>query len=125
MGTYGAVRALVLLPASWGAYRHRGAVAEWLSRQDMDGDMRSPLPAMLDPAPLVHPAMPTSGSADAPPCAEINWKRGDQRWLVAESWWQGDVAPPKFRRLALWSIPKLPAIAVDFFVTRLLISLLY
>jgi hypothetical protein len=31
MGTYGAVRALVLLPASWGAYRHRGAVAEWLS----------------------------------------------------------------------------------------------
>jgi hypothetical protein len=30
MGTYGAVRALVLLPASWGAYRHRGAVAEWL-----------------------------------------------------------------------------------------------
>jgi hypothetical protein len=96
--------------------RFGGAVAEWLSRQDMDGDLRSPLPAMLDPEPLVHPAMPTSGSADAPPCAEINWKRGDQRWLIAESWWQGDVAPPKFRRLALWSIPKLPAIAVDFFV---------
>jgi hypothetical protein len=31
MGTYGAARALVLLPASWGAYRHRGAVAEWLA----------------------------------------------------------------------------------------------
>lgn len=31
LGTYGAARALVLLPASWGAYRHRGAVAEWLA----------------------------------------------------------------------------------------------
>ena len=31
MGTYGAARALVLFPASWGAYRHRGAVAEWLA----------------------------------------------------------------------------------------------
>ena len=31
MGTYGAARALVLLPASWGAYRHRGAVPEWLA----------------------------------------------------------------------------------------------
>jgi hypothetical protein len=31
MGTYGAARALVLLPASWGAYRHRGTVAEWLA----------------------------------------------------------------------------------------------
>src|SRR4051812_8190524 len=30
MGTYGAARGLVLVPASWGAYRHRGAVAEWL-----------------------------------------------------------------------------------------------
>lgn len=30
-GTFGAARALVLLPASWGAYRHRGAVAEWLA----------------------------------------------------------------------------------------------
>ena len=30
MGTYGAARALVLVPASWGAYRHRGAVAAWL-----------------------------------------------------------------------------------------------
>jgi hypothetical protein len=31
MGTYGTARALVLVPASWGAYRHRGAVAEWLA----------------------------------------------------------------------------------------------
>jgi hypothetical protein len=31
LGTYGAARALILLPASWGAYRHRGAVAEWLA----------------------------------------------------------------------------------------------
>ena len=31
MGTYGAARGLVLFPASWGAYRHRGAVAEWLA----------------------------------------------------------------------------------------------
>jgi hypothetical protein len=31
LGTYGAARALVLVPASWGAYRHRGAVAEWLA----------------------------------------------------------------------------------------------
>lgn len=31
MGTYGAARALVLVPASWGAYRHRGAVPEWLA----------------------------------------------------------------------------------------------
>jgi hypothetical protein len=31
MGTFGAARALVLVPASWGAYRHRGAVAEWLA----------------------------------------------------------------------------------------------
>ena len=31
MGTYGAARALVLVPASWGAYRHRGAVAGWLA----------------------------------------------------------------------------------------------
>jgi hypothetical protein len=31
MGTYGAARALVLFPASWGAYRHRGALADWLS----------------------------------------------------------------------------------------------
>jgi hypothetical protein len=31
LGTYGAARALVLVPASWGAYRHRGAVAEWLT----------------------------------------------------------------------------------------------
>lgn len=30
-GTYGAARALVLAPASWGAYRHQGPVAEWLS----------------------------------------------------------------------------------------------
>src|SRR5919107_594840 len=31
LGTYGAARGLVLVPASWGAYRHRGAVAEWLA----------------------------------------------------------------------------------------------
>ena len=31
LGTYGAARALVLVPASWGAYRHRGVVAEWLA----------------------------------------------------------------------------------------------
>jgi hypothetical protein len=31
LGAYGAARAMVLLPASWGAYRHRGAVAEWLA----------------------------------------------------------------------------------------------
>src|SRR5215212_9416824 len=31
LGTYGAARALVLVPASWGAYHHRGAVAEWLA----------------------------------------------------------------------------------------------
>jgi len=31
LGTYGAARALVLLPASWGAYHHRGASAEWLA----------------------------------------------------------------------------------------------
>jgi hypothetical protein len=31
LGTYGAARALVLVPASWGAFRHRGAVAEWLT----------------------------------------------------------------------------------------------
>jgi hypothetical protein len=31
LGTFGAARALVLVPASWGAYRHRGAVADWLA----------------------------------------------------------------------------------------------
>ena len=31
MGTYGTARALVLLPASWGAYLHRGAVPDWLA----------------------------------------------------------------------------------------------
>lgn len=31
LGTYGAARALVLVPASWGAYHHRGAVREWLT----------------------------------------------------------------------------------------------
>jgi hypothetical protein len=31
LGTYGAARALVLVPASWGAYCHRGTVAEWLA----------------------------------------------------------------------------------------------
>ena len=31
MGTYGAARALALVPASWGVYRHRGASAEWLA----------------------------------------------------------------------------------------------
>jgi len=31
LGTYGAARALVLLPASWGAYHHRGTVAEWMA----------------------------------------------------------------------------------------------
>jgi hypothetical protein len=31
LGTFGAGRALVLVPASWGVYHHRGAVAEWLA----------------------------------------------------------------------------------------------
>jgi hypothetical protein len=31
MGTYGAARALVIFPASWGLYRHRTAITEWLS----------------------------------------------------------------------------------------------
>jgi sulfite exporter TauE/SafE len=30
MGTYGAARALVMFPASWGVYRHRGALTAWL-----------------------------------------------------------------------------------------------
>jgi len=31
MGTYGAARALVIFPASWGLYRHRTAITEWLT----------------------------------------------------------------------------------------------
>lgn len=31
MGTYGALRALVLFPASWGLYCHRTAITEWFS----------------------------------------------------------------------------------------------
>src|SRR5947209_5913435 len=31
MGTYGAARALMILPASWGLYCHRTAVTEWFS----------------------------------------------------------------------------------------------
>ena len=31
LGTFGTARALILVPASWGAYHHRGAVADWLS----------------------------------------------------------------------------------------------
>ncbi|GAC1350712.1 MAG: hypothetical protein NVS4B9_33560 [Ktedonobacteraceae bacterium] len=31
MGTYGAARALVIFPASWGLYCHRTAITEWLS----------------------------------------------------------------------------------------------
>jgi hypothetical protein len=31
MGTYGAVRALVIFPASWGLYCHRTGISEWLS----------------------------------------------------------------------------------------------
>ena len=31
LGTYGAARALVLVPASWGVSRHRGAIAAWLT----------------------------------------------------------------------------------------------
>ena len=31
MGTYGAARALVMFPASWGVYRHRGALTTWLT----------------------------------------------------------------------------------------------
>jgi hypothetical protein len=31
MGTYGAARALMIFPASWGLYRHRTAIDEWLS----------------------------------------------------------------------------------------------
>ncbi|HLX56639.1 MAG TPA: hypothetical protein VKR83_06420 [Ktedonobacteraceae bacterium] len=31
MGTYGALRALVIFPASWGLYCHRTAIIEWLS----------------------------------------------------------------------------------------------
>ena len=31
MGTYGAARALVIFPASWGLYCHRTAITEWFS----------------------------------------------------------------------------------------------
>jgi len=31
MGTYGAARALMIFPASWGLYCHRSAIAAWLS----------------------------------------------------------------------------------------------
>jgi hypothetical protein len=31
MGTYGAVRALMIFPASWGLYCHRSAITEWFS----------------------------------------------------------------------------------------------
>ena len=31
MGSYGAVRALVIFPASWGLYCHRTAITEWFS----------------------------------------------------------------------------------------------
>ncbi len=31
MGPYGAVRALVIFPASWGLYCHRTAITEWFS----------------------------------------------------------------------------------------------
>jgi hypothetical protein len=30
MATYGGARALVMFPASWGVYRHRGALTAWL-----------------------------------------------------------------------------------------------
>jgi hypothetical protein len=38
MGAYGAARALVMFPASWGAYRHRGHTVEWLSSPLFDLD---------------------------------------------------------------------------------------
>jgi sulfite exporter TauE/SafE len=31
LGTYGAARALVMFPASWGVYCHRAAITEWLT----------------------------------------------------------------------------------------------
>ena len=36
MGTYGAARVLVLFPASWGVYRHRSAITDWLSSPVFD-----------------------------------------------------------------------------------------
>jgi sulfite exporter TauE/SafE len=38
MGAYGAARALVMFPASWGVYRHRMHVVEWLSGPLFDLD---------------------------------------------------------------------------------------